>query len=156
LETRMRYTGASCFDTFPFPTGYSELEAVGKRYHEFRHELMLSRQEGLTKTYNRLHARGDTSADIARLRALHVEMDQAVVAAYGWNDLELGHGFHETKQGVRYTIGESARRIVLDRLLALNHQRYEEEVRAGLHHKKGKRRVSGQAYTTKGTEVPLA
>ena len=33
-------------------------------------------------------------------------MDQAVAAAYGWNDLDLGHGFHETKQGVRYTFSE--------------------------------------------------
>jgi len=36
--------------------------------------------------------------------------------------LDLGHGFHETKQGIRDTISESARRIVLDRLLAHNHQ----------------------------------
>jgi predicted secreted protein len=33
----------------------------------------------------------------------------------------------ETAQGVRYTISEPARREVLARLLALNHQRYEEE-----------------------------
>jgi hypothetical protein len=88
---------------------------------------MLARQEGLTKTYNRFHDPDERSADIARLRALHVEMDQAVAAAYGWDDLDLGHGFHETAQGVRYTISEPARREVLARLLALNHQRYEEE-----------------------------
>ncbi len=29
----------------------------------------------------------------------HVELDQAVAAAYGWSDLHLGHGFHVTKQG---------------------------------------------------------
>ena len=84
---------------------------------------------------NRFHDRGEQSADIARLRALHVEMDQAVAAAYGWSDLDLGHGFHATKQGERYTLSESARRTVLDRLLALNHQRYAEEVKAGLHEK---------------------
>jgi hypothetical protein len=47
----------------------------------------------------------------------------------------LGHGFHETKQGIRYTISQPARREVLDRLLALNQQRYAEEVAAGLHDK---------------------
>ena len=103
---------------------------------------MLSRQEGLTKTYNRFHNPGEPSEDIARLRALHVEMDQAVAAAYGWSDLAgssgspLGHGFHETKQGVRYTITESARRTVLDKLLTLNHERYAAEVKAGLHDKR--------------------
>ena len=67
---------------------------------------MLSRQEGLTKTYNRFHDPDETTADIQKLRELHVEMDNAVAAAYGWTDLDLGHGFHETKQGVRYTISE--------------------------------------------------
>ena len=59
-------------------------------------------------------------------------MDNAVAAAYGWTDLDLGHGFHETKQGIRFTISETARREVLARLLELNHERYEEEMRQGL------------------------
>ena len=101
---------------------------------------MLEQQEGLTKTYNRFHNPEETAEDIARLRALHVEMDEAVAAAYGWADLDLGHGFHETRQGVRFTISEAARREVLTRLLALNHERYAEEVRQGLHEKKGKKR----------------
>ena len=66
-------------------------------------------------------------------------MDQAVAAAYGWSELDLGHGFHVTKQGERYTISEPARRTVLDRLLALNHQCYAEEVKAGLHDKATKK-----------------
>ena len=49
---------------------------------------------------------------------------------------DLSHGFHETKQGVRYTISEPARREVLSRLLKLNHERYAEEVKQGLHEKK--------------------
>jgi hypothetical protein len=61
-----------------------------------------------------------------------MEMDNAVAATYGWTDLDLGHGFHETKQGIRFTISEPARREVLGRLLKLNHERYEEEVRQGL------------------------
>ena len=52
--------------------------------------------------------------------------------------IELDHGFHETKQGLRYTISETARREVLDRLLLLNHQRHEEEVKAGLVDTNGK------------------
>ena len=48
---------------------------------------MIDRNEGLTKTYNRFHARGENAADIARLRALHAEMDAAVLRAYGWDDL---------------------------------------------------------------------
>lgn len=49
---------------------------------------------------------------------------------------DLGHGFHETLLGVRYTISSSASDEALDCLLALNHERYEEEVWQGLHEKK--------------------
>ncbi len=105
-------------------------------YHEYRRQLMLDRQEGLTKTYNRFHNPQETAQDIAHLRQLHVEMDNAVAVAYGWQALDLGHGFHKAPQGIRYTISEAARREVLTRLLKLNHQRYAEEVKLGLHDKK--------------------
>lgn len=160
LETRGRYTPSDCFETFPFPDhpGSSDpgspLDEIGERYHAHRQAIMLARQEGLTKTYNRFHNPDETSADIQKLRELHVEMDQAVAAAYGWTDLDLGHGFHETKQGVRFTISEPARREVLQRLLKLNHERYAEEVKQGLHEKKrgpgtGKRGPGKKKATSK-------
>jgi len=102
---------------------------------------MVTRQEGLTKTYNRFHNPEENSADIQRLQELHQEMDEAVARAYGWTDLRLEHGFHETKQGVRFTISEAARREVLDRLLDLNHQRYAEEEAEGLHEKGAKKKA---------------
>ena len=117
-----------------------KLESIGEAYHTHRQQIMRNRQEGLTKTYNRFHTPTETADDIAELRRLHVEMDNAVAAAYGWQDLDLGHGFHQTKQGLRYTISEAARRTVLDRLLALNHARYAEEVAEGLHDKGGSRK----------------
>ena len=64
---------------------------------------------------------------------MHVEMDIQVAAAYGWDDLALEHGYHETAQGLRFTISEAARREVLTRLLKLNHERFAEECRQGLH-----------------------
>jgi hypothetical protein len=98
--------------------------------------MMLANDEGLTATYNRFHDPDDTADDIATLRRLHVQMDEAVAAAYGWSDIALGHDFHETQQGLRYTISEGARRTVLTRLLKLNHARYHEEALEGLHGKK--------------------
>ena len=74
-------------------------------------------------------------------------MDNAVAAAYGWTDLDLGHGFHETKQGLRFTISEPARREVLQRLLKLNHERYAEEVKQGLHGKKGAKKTAALERT---------
>ena len=61
-------------------------------------------------------------------------------AAYGWDDLidRLDHGFHPAGRDLRYTIGPTAQREILDRLLELNHERCAEEVKAGLHDKKGR------------------
>ena len=112
------------------PTAWG-LAAIGQRYHAHRRQIMLARQEGLTKTYNRFHDPEERSADIQKLRQLHVEMDQRRCRRLRLGDLNLGHGFHETKQGVRYTISELARRDVLARLLKLNHERYAEEVKQG-------------------------
>ncbi len=147
LKGDPRYSLGDCFKTFCFPEGFENagksffhhrLDGIGEQLHSERGQVMLARQEGLTKTYNRFHDSDETSTDIRKLRDLHVEMDQAVAAAYGWDDLTLDHGFHETKQGVRFTISESARREVLQRLLKLNHERHAEEVKQGLHGKSAK------------------
>lgn len=133
LETRMRYAPSDCFETYPFQLESSELDETGRQYYDSRQSLMLESGLGLTSTYNRFHSKEEQLAGFQKLRGLHAEMDRAVVAAYGWDDLDLGHGFHETKQGIRFTISEQARREVLQRLLKLNHERYEEEVAQGLH-----------------------
>lgn len=76
-------------------------------------------------------------------------MDKTVAAAYCWGDLELGHGFHETRYGVRFTISDTARREVLAHFLQLNHECYEEEVRQGLHvdKKSKKKEIPGKKTT---------
>ncbi len=139
-ETRNTYFPEGAFETFPFPSDTQSLDDIGKRYYEYRQSIMLTRWEGLTKTYNRFHNPEELAEDILMLRELHKEMDEAVARAYGWDGLELGHGFHETKQGLRYTISEEARREVLGRLLRLNHERYAEEVALGLYEKGAKGR----------------
>jgi hypothetical protein len=78
----------------------------------------------------------DRMSGLEKFLADQADKETAVAAAYGWADLDLDHDFHDTPQGLRFTISEPARREVLGRLLALNHQRYEEEVKAGLHSKK--------------------
>jgi hypothetical protein len=151
MRTDMRYTTADCFETFPRPCKMKVLTAIGAEYERQRLKVMQGNEEGLTKTYARFNDASETSADNQELRRLHAEMDNTIAVAYGWNDLNLDHGFHETKQGVRYTISEAARREVLARLLKLNHERYAEEVKQGLHEKK--KRTAKKA-TTKKTTAP--
>ena len=121
------YTTSDCFYTFPSPEKLDDIERQGVDYHSCRREIMIMRNEGLTKTYNRFNDPAEASIDIQRLRELHVEVDQAVSSAYGWQDIALDHGFYETKQGTRYTVSEVARRDILGRLLMLNRQRHFEE-----------------------------
>ncbi len=82
------------------------------------------------------------------LRSLHLRIYPTVAAAYGWSDLDLGHGFHATKQGERYSISESTRRTILDRLVQLNHERYAEEGKAGLHDKGAKQGKAKKSSAT--------
>ena len=84
METRLRYAPTDLFETFPFPDNLAGLENVGRRHESHRQQVMSDRQDGLTKVYNRFHDSSETSGDILALRKLHVEMDTAVVDAYGW------------------------------------------------------------------------
>jgi hypothetical protein len=131
LETRLRYTGSDCFDTFPFPTAegprWRDVEQAGIDYDAQRRALMRATGQGTTKTYNRYHDAADKDPRLEMLRTLHASMDEAVMAAYGWSDMKLGHDFHHTKEGIRFTFSEGARAETLVRLLQLNHQRYADE-----------------------------
>lgn len=84
------------------------------------------REQALACTYD--HA----LAGLLELRRLHVALDTAVRDAYGWQSLDLQHDFYEVEtlpenDRVRYTFSPAARKEVLNRLLALNHERAEAE-----------------------------
>lgn len=141
LSTTPRYAPSDKFETFPLPELTQEMRELGGRLDSYRREVMLARQSGLTKTYNLVFNEDCHDEDIVELRQIHKAIDEAVVQAYGWDDLldQLDHGFHLVNgREPRYTIGQAAQREILDRLLELNHERYAEEVRLGLHDKKKK------------------
>jgi hypothetical protein len=145
LKGNLNYAPSDVFETFARPEISEEMRGLGGRLDSVRREVMLARGAGLTATYNLVHNRDCADADIAGLREIHRGIDEAVVRGYGWDDLlvtGLGHEFHETRQGTRYTIAAAVRREILDRLLELNLARYAEEVRAGLHDKRGRKRAA--------------
>jgi hypothetical protein len=143
LEDRLSYAPSDCFINFPFPQDIGPgtlLEARGETYHSFRAQLTIDRNEGLTKTYNRFHSRGDNTQETARLRELHAEMDAAVLRAYGWNDLAdravpefIEQDADEGKAPkTRLDWSPEFKDEVLARLLALNAERAAAERFAGL------------------------
>lgn len=169
LKQDLRYSPSKCFDTFPFPDRLWQiasppLAALGERYHEHRRSLMRGLWLGLTDIYNLFHSRDLSAAKVAKvskkpaaeaergynglleLRRLHVELDQAILRAYGWDasgsnngtmgHIDLAHGFVEIEtlpetDRVRYTISQAARTEVLKRLLHLNHARTMSPIQPG-------------------------
>jgi hypothetical protein len=224
MRDDLRYTPSDCFETFPFPTALLDstatdlaheatrqsLQSIGERYHQFRAELMVANNEGLTSTYNRFHDPAETSPELHELRRLHGEMDQAVLNAYGWSDVltqAIADNPHHTPCGFgldyldieedaqlpedlqeridggdlffwdagdaldfqgqlqaygaitgrrklpwRYRWPDAVRDDVLARLLALNAERYEEEVALGLHSKGAKQ--AAKASRAVGSSAP--
>ncbi|WP_221411069.1 Eco57I restriction-modification methylase domain-containing protein [Aeromonas hydrophila] len=143
LKIDLRYSQTDALEPFSFPKGFHDapeslLDELGNQFHESRIKIMQAEWIGLTKLYNRFHSDIENDPRIKGLRVLQCEMDIAVAGAYGWDDLELEHGFHEVpylpeNDRVRFTISEAARVEVLRRLSELNRQRYQEEVEQGLH-----------------------
>jgi hypothetical protein len=84
---------------------------------------MLRRDLGLTKLYNLVNDPNYTDDDIKRIREIHVELDRAVMDAYGWGDVPLDHGFHTYRQMQRWTVSPEARVKILDLLLEENLRR---------------------------------
>jgi len=148
LRTDARYTPSDGFETFPQPELTERMDRIGEELHGFRRSVMLERQLGLTKLYNLVHDPAHRDREIKRLRELHTEVDHAVAEAYGWTDLEFGHGFHDTRQGRRFTIDPTVQTEILDRLLELNFERYADEARQGLHNKTPKRRTGPEPTTS--------
>ena len=126
MRSDPRYTPSDVFETFPRPEPTPELEAIGRTLDAERREIMLRRELGLTKLYNLINDPGleaGTDPDVDRMRAIHVELDAAVAAAYGWDDLDLTHGFHTYRKMTRWTVPPATRVEILDRLLEENHRR---------------------------------
>ncbi|MEO8369119.1 MAG: hypothetical protein ABI806_07970 [Candidatus Solibacter sp.] len=131
MKTDTADAPSDSFNNLPLPfdpanSTSSALAVLAARYSSLRQKVEMT-AGGKTPTYTQFHDVQAGDSDIATLRALHVEMDHAVAATYGWTDIDFGHGFHQTKPGMRYTISEVARRKVLDLLLKLNHERYAQE-----------------------------
>jgi hypothetical protein len=84
LETRLRYTPSSVFETFAWPDPVTDDRRVrvaeaSRRLLARRTEICATEQIGLTKLYNAVDEGAWTD-----LKVLHRELDEAVVDCYGW------------------------------------------------------------------------
>ncbi len=137
LGNGMRYIPSDCFETFPMLKSTSELSGAGEKYWRFRDHLASKHQLGLYEIVKKLHEPNETSDEILELRMLQRNVDNLVGEAYGVGHIDLCHGFHDVALSgdskIRFTISESARAEVLQRLSELNRLQYEKEIAQGLH-----------------------
>ena len=126
---------------------------------------MIENNEGLTKTYNRFHDPNESDPQILKLRELHAAMDRAVLDAYGWPDVPVECTFlldyeiddenwsPRKKRPWRYRWLEDTHDAVLARLLELNAERAQEEIRAGARAPKERDRKRAAKRKPKDTET---
>lgn len=133
LENRLNYSPSDAFETLPFPavTG-SDLPRLGEFYADARTKWCREHEIGLTSFYNAFHDPDQRTNEFDALRRFLVDIDTALLAAYGWQDLDPGHGFHDVaslpaNDRLRFTMSHAARLECLRRLGALNRERWREE-----------------------------
>ncbi|WP_373540744.1 class I SAM-dependent DNA methyltransferase [Chamaesiphon sp.] len=131
LEDRPVYTKTTCFDAFPFPDPTPEqkqkIRELGDRLDSHRKQVQAAHPDiTITGMYNLLEKlRAGTPfseldraynnrALVSTLNQIHDELDTAVFAAYGWQDLS-GKPTAEIAE------------TILERLVALNAERAAEE-----------------------------
>jgi len=159
------YNKSKCFEAFPFPKGNPEhksrirdlaeqLDAHRKRQQAQHADVTLT---GLYNVLEKLKAGETLNAKekvthehglVAVLKALHDELDLAVLDAYGWSDLaplmDVVNGnvvasglpqstFSRAGEGAKILTRDDAKRALddelLERLVALNAERAAEEQR---------------------------
>ena len=86
----LTYNPTDCFQTFSLPSGYKNnvgLKEASERYLRRRSKLLGQLDIGLTTIHRQFHDQLVDSEPVIELRRLHAEMDDAVLRAYGWDDL---------------------------------------------------------------------
>ena len=139
MSASINYSASDCFETFPFPrpdprAEIAALEQIGERLDTARAASMRAARQGLTSTYNALKDPACADPAIVALRDLHVELDRAVLRAYGWHDIEVPPYTTPRTPAERLHLA-TFEDAVQARLFALNAERAAEERRLGLRHR---------------------
>lgn len=154
LEDRPVYSKSTCFEAFAFPlpneeqkqkirTLAEQLDAHRKNQQAKHPELTLTGMynvleklksgEVLNAKDKIMHEQGLVSV----LRQLHHELDLAVLDAYGWNELaalmNVVNGTAPAKDKTRDELARELEEALLEKLVALNSQRAEEEKNGIIH-----------------------
>ena len=123
-----RYAISDCLETFPLPKANKELDVLGKSLDSLQRRVAIQRDIGLTKLYTLVNTPSCNDDDVVELRAIHEQIDRAVVKAYGFV-IELGEfEIAEFKGQPQWGPPASQRIEILQLLLAENKRQQVEGV----------------------------
>ncbi|MFD0666099.1 Eco57I restriction-modification methylase domain-containing protein [Ramlibacter sp. MAHUQ-53] len=118
--------------TYPLPAdNVSQKGAVAAmQFNRLVVEFSSTHDCGLTDVMNAVHSPDDSDETIAELRQLLSVIDSEVAAAYGWGEVEVTYDFREFDGGSandkwRWALSADATSTLLNKLVALNRERFE-------------------------------
>lgn len=109
-----------------YPTPKRELRDEARLFAN-AFDVYLRNQGGITPAMNLFHDPEVQGEVVKEARGLQQKIDEAVLAAYGWSDFPLVYDFYETEVGIRYGLSTEMRRKLLERLVELNHQYWQDQ-----------------------------
>lgn len=127
LEDRLVYNPTAAFRTFPFAEHRLGVESASITYEEVRSTVMRRRSVGLNGFGNLMNDPACRDGDIVEARRALAELDEAVLLAYGWDDVSVEHDFVADQGVTRFTLASEPWRTVRRRLVHENHRRAHAE-----------------------------
>ncbi|MDH3006751.1 Eco57I restriction-modification methylase domain-containing protein [Gordonia alkanivorans] len=119
MGTRIAYKPSDAAETFVPPATTQRMLRAAQLVLDARSPLSTVGL-GLTKMYNLFHDITCEDDSVEALRRAHLELNAAVLEAYGWTDLDPAHEFGEFRGMKVLTVPPAVRSEILDRLLDLN------------------------------------
>lgn len=115
------YIVSRCLRTFAFPAGNrGQIGSAASEFESARADALRS-EMSVTDLYNAVDNPTNADERIMRVRSAQVVLDEAVLLAYGWSDIDLDYGHHVVGVSNRWSASAAARGEIVRRLIALNH-----------------------------------
>jgi len=128
--------------------------SAATRFNELAVEFSANQNCGLTDVMNAVNSPGNCIPVIVELRQLLIAIDIEVAAAYAWSDTNIVYDFQKFAGGSvndpwRWALSEVTTVKILDSLIILNRQRFEEKFDAGLNGKS----IARAKHALKGSKI---
>lgn len=108
---------------FPLPTKKPvDINGSAQAFDNYLRDM-----NGVTPAMNAICDEQNQEPNVVEARKLIREIDALVLKAYGWDDLALQYEYQDEGIGPRYMLTKELREDILDRLIKLNHQYWEEQ-----------------------------